>query len=124
VVFSINPGETEGGFIARAVDGTGAAIAATANSAGTADGAPASLLATVPLSGLGEWVEVRDRLASAAAVRKVDLLSLSRQEARIEITYAGTPDQLRSSLADADLDLGGSEPAWRVRPANTASRHP
>ena len=51
----------------------------------------ASIAASVPIRSLGDWVQVRDRLASVGAVRKVDLLSLSRQEARIEIKYVGRP---------------------------------
>ena len=62
----------------------------------------------------------RDRLAQVPTVRKIDLLSLNRQQARIEITYSGTSDQLKSSLADADLDLGGGDPTWQVRPSDAA----
>jgi Uncharacterized protein conserved in bacteria (DUF2066) len=119
--FSINPGESEGDFMTRAVTGTAAAIESGANEVAAANGPPASLTAIVPITGLGEWVEVRERLAAVPTVRKVDLLSLSRQEARIEITYSGTSDQLRSSLADANLALSGGGPTWQVRPADAAN---
>ena len=46
----------------------------------------------------------------SASIRKIDLLSLSRQEARIEVKYVGSQDQLKSSLAAVDLDLGGGDP--------------
>lgn len=121
--FNINAGESEDDFMQRAVAGTAAAIESGANEV-TADNEPsASLTATVPINGLGDWVEVRDRLAGVPTVRRVDLLSLSQQEARIEITYSGTPDQLKSSLAEANLDLDGSDPTWQVRPADAASQH-
>jgi hypothetical protein len=120
--FSVDPGESGDDFMRRAVAGTAAAIKSGANEVAAAGGPQANLTAMVPISGLGDWVEVRDRLAQVPTVRKVDLLSLSRQEARIEITYSGTPDQLKSSLADADLDLGGSDPTWQVRPRDAASR--
>jgi hypothetical protein len=119
--FSVNPGESESDFIKRAVDGTAAAIETGTNEVVANAASAASLTATVPITDLGEWVEVRDRLAAVPAVHKVDLLSLSRREAKIEITYSGTPDQLRSSLAEANLDLGGSDPRWQVRPSDTAS---
>ena len=73
-----------------------------------------------PISGLGEWIEMRRRLAAVPAIRKIELLSLSRREAKIAITYQGTPDQLKSSLAEADLDLGGSDPSWQLQPASAA----
>jgi hypothetical protein len=119
--YSINPGESEDDFITRAVAGTAAAIESGAHDAADMSGPTTSLTATVPITGLGEWVEVRNRLAAVPSVRKVDLLSLSRQQARIEITYSGTPDQLKSSLADANLNLGGNDPTWQVRPADAAS---
>jgi hypothetical protein len=66
-------------------------------------------------------VQVRDRLASVGAIRKIDLLSLSRQEARIEVKYVGSQDQLKSSLAEVNLDLGGGDPVWRIQSAGAAS---
>jgi hypothetical protein len=120
--FGVNPGEAEDAFIARAVTGTAAAIETGANEVAAPNGPPASLTATVPINGLGEWIQVRNRLAGVPTVRRVELLSLSRREARIEITYSGTPDQLKSSLAGANLALAGSDPAWRVMPADAASQ--
>ena len=49
------------------------------------------------------------------AIRKVDLLSFNRQEAKVQIKYVGSPEQLRASLAEVDLDLGGSDPLWRLQ---------
>jgi hypothetical protein len=118
--FSRNPGESERDFIARAVDATAAAIERGPTEVAAGSGAAATLTATVPISGLAEWVAVRDRLAEVPTVRKVDLLSLNRRQARIAITSSGTPDQLKSSLADADLDLGGEGPTWQVRPSDAA----
>ena len=68
----------------------------------------------MPIASLGDWVELRQRLAAVPAIRKIDLLSLSRQQAKIEIKYVGNPDQLKSSLAEADLDLDGGDPDWRL----------
>jgi hypothetical protein len=116
--FSRNPGESESDFMQRAVDGTAAAIERAPSQVAAGRASPARLTATVPISGLAEWVAVRDRLAEVPAVRKVDLLSLNRQRALIEITYSGTPEQLKVSLADADLDLGGGDPTWQVRPSD------
>jgi hypothetical protein len=56
-------------------------------------------------------------------IRRVDLLSLSRQEAKIEIRYVGSPDLLKSSLAQADLDLDGADPDWRLVPAGAATQN-
>jgi len=117
-----NPGESEGDFLKRAADTAAAEIAGNARkSPGPRSDQQATLAASVPISSLGEWVQVRDRLASVPAVRKVDLLSLSRQEAKIQIRYVGTSDQLNSSLAEVDLGLDGSDPVWRLQLSGTTS---
>ncbi|HEY1261735.1 MAG TPA: DUF2066 domain-containing protein [Stellaceae bacterium] len=114
-------GESESGLIARAVNALADAIeSGTGKLADTNSSQAASLTATVPITSLGEWVEVRRRLAAVPAVRKIELLSLTRREAKIAITYQGTPDQLKSSLAEADLDLGGGDPSWQLQPAGAA----
>ena len=53
-------------------------------------------------------------------MRRVDLLSLSRQEAKIQIRYVGSAEQLKSSLAEVDLGLGGSDPALHLDPTAVA----
>jgi hypothetical protein len=115
-------GESEGDFLNRAVAAVAAELAAKKYAAPRTD-QQATLAATVPISTLGDWVQVRDRLASVPAVRKVDLLSLTRREARIQLRYVGSPDQLKSSLAEVDLDLGGGDPIWRLQRSGAASLH-
>jgi Uncharacterized protein conserved in bacteria (DUF2066) len=114
-------GESESDLLKRAVD-TVATLIAKKNTTPRSD-QQATLAATVPLTSLGDWVQVRNRLASVPAVRKVDLLSLTRQEARIQLRYIGSPDQLKSGLAEVDLDLVGGDPAWRLQPSGAAGLH-
>ena len=120
--FDAAPGESEADLLKRVAEATAADIESGAKrNAGAHSDQPASLAVTVPISSLGEWVQMRGRLASVSAIRKIDLLSLSRQEARIEVNYVGTPDQLKSSLAEVNLDLGGGDPIWRIQPSGAAS---
>jgi hypothetical protein len=120
--FEAAPGETEADLLKRAAESTAAEIESGAKrNAGAQSDQPASLAVTVPITSLGEWVQVRGRLASVSAIRKIDLLSLSRTEARIEVKYVGTPDQLKSSLAEVNLDLGGGDPVWRIQTSGAAS---
>jgi hypothetical protein len=77
-------------------------------------GPAADLVATLPIAGLEDWLKLRDRLAGLPSVKKIDVKSLSRQEATVDIQYVGTLDQLKSSLATIHLDLEGSDPAWRL----------
>ena len=106
------PGESEGDLLRRAADAVAAGVAGGPRKN---PGQQAILAVSVPISSLSDWVMVRDRLASAAAVRRVDLLSLSRQEAKIQIRYVGSAEQLKSSLAEVDLGLGGADPVWQLQ---------
>jgi hypothetical protein len=68
------------------------------------------LTAVLPITGLEDWVRVRERLAALPTIRKVGLVALSLQEATIEIEYLGSIDQLKASLAEAKLDLVRGDP--------------
>jgi Uncharacterized protein conserved in bacteria (DUF2066) len=118
---TIDPGESESDFMNRAV----AAVAADIeHGIPPSSNKEASLDAIVPIASLGDWVAMQQRLAAVPEIHKVDLLSLSRQQAKIEIKYVGSPDQLKSSLAGADLDLGGGDPEWRLSPSAANSVGP
>ena len=77
-----------------------------------------SLTAIMPITGLDDWIRVRERLAALPAIRKLALVALSLQEATIEIEYVGSVDQLKASLAGTNLDLVRGDPAgqqtWRL----------
>jgi len=73
-----------------------------------------SVTVVAAISGLDDWLKLRDRLGTIPSVRKVDVKALSRQEATIEIQYVGGLDQLKASLGAAKLDLQGGDPTWRL----------
>jgi hypothetical protein len=73
-----------------------------------------TLIVSAPISGLDDWLKLRDRLQTIPLVRKIDVKALSRQEATIEIQYIGTMDQLKTNLSAAKLDLQGGDPTWRL----------
>jgi hypothetical protein len=120
--YDANPGESEADLLRRAAEGVAADIESAAKkNAGVRSDQQASLAVTVPITSLGEWLQVRNRLTGVTMIRKIDLLSLSRQEAKIEVKYVGSQDQLKSSLAEVSLDLGGGDPVWRIQPAGATS---
>ena len=73
-----------------------------------------SIVATLAINGLDDWIKLRSRVAASPAVRKLDIRSLSRQEATIEIQYVGSLDALKASLAGNRLNLEGGDPMWRI----------
>lgn len=109
------PGEADADLFKRAADALATDVD-TGWKTAKADvtGPPASLTVVAPISGLDDWIQLRDMLSAATAVRKIDVKSLSRQEATIEIQYVGSTDQLKASLATMKLDLQGGDPIWRL----------
>ena len=119
-----DPGEGADDFLKRAVDTIARQIASSSKkSPGPSSDQQVSLGAIVPIGSISEWVRVRDRLASVPAIRKVDLLSLNRHEAKIQIKYVGSSEQLRSSLAEVDLGVDGTDPIWRLQLSGAAGVH-
>jgi hypothetical protein len=77
-------------------------------------GQEASLVANVSYKDLAEWVDVRQRLADTAVVRKTEIVSLSRSGARVELRYVGSPSALRLALAQKDLVLAQDGDIWAL----------
>ena len=122
--YDANPGEDEADILRRTADAVAADIeSGVKKDTASSSDRQASLTISVPITSLGEWLQVRNRLASVAAIRKVDLLSLSRQEAKIAVKYIGDQDQLKSRLAEVDLELAGGDPVWRIQPSRLAGPH-
>jgi hypothetical protein len=130
--FDAAPGEDRAALLRRAAAAAAGAIAAAENlSAGTSSGSSpepgekaeeGSIAAVVPITSLGDWIAVRQRLVAIPAIRSIALLSLNREEARIRMRYTGSPEQLKADLAAADLALDGGDPLWRLRPAGAADQ--
>ena len=106
------PGEADADLFSRAADAIAADIDnGWKNAMGDQQG---SIEVVAPITGLDDWIKLRDSLAAVASVRKIDVKSLSRQEATIVIQYVGGIDQLKANLAAAKLDLQGGDPIWRL----------
>ncbi|CAO3423323.1 hypothetical protein [Azospirillum endophyticum] len=69
----------------------------------TAAGPEQSTIVRVPLTAVNDWVETRKRLSAVTAVSRSSVLSISRNEALVTLTYRGDPDQLAQALARQDL---------------------
>jgi hypothetical protein len=82
-------------------------------------GSEATITVAVDFQTLAEWVAIRQRLADLTMIRRSDVTSLTRSEAILELVYIGDENQLRSVLAQRDLELApvtvaDSGPAWRL----------
>ena len=69
----------------------------------------------VPLSGFAGWLEIRNRLAGLALVRKLDIVALSPRFARVVLHYLGDEQQLAGALARGGLRLVREADLWIIR---------
>lgn len=110
-----NPGESAGDLFGRAVAAIVSDFGSGWKTEATGRNEPeGSLTAVLPIASLEDWLQARERLGAVPAIRKLALVALSRQEATIEIGYAGGIDQLKAGLAGISLDLVRGEPLWRL----------
>lgn len=82
---------------------------------------PSVAAVTVRIAELGDWLAVRRRLENVAVLQRVDLVLLSRDQARVNLYYAGTPRQLLVALEQADLSLFQEGAEWILEPTAAAA---
>jgi hypothetical protein len=70
----------------------------------------------VALSGLGDWVGVRNRLGAAGGVQRVSLDALTRDNAALTVDFAGDSLALQAALADSGYVLVQTAPADAAGP--------
>ena len=83
-----------------------------------------TLIADFALNELREWVEMRRRLREIAFLQNVQLVTISRTQATLRLTYFGNPTQLRTALAQRDLVLERGAVNWILRDARTPLPQP
>lgn len=75
----------------------------------------------IPLSSLGDWLKVRERLGQVALISDVHLRELRRDTAEIELRFFGELGQLEDALVQRDLILENEpiEPSGLLRAEDT-----
>jgi hypothetical protein len=114
------PGESSTDFLKRSV---AVVVADIEHGKPPATDKVANLSATIPISSLGDWIELRRRLTAVPGIHAVDLVSLNRHQVKIVIKFSGNSDQLKSTLAEANLNLEGSDPDWRLVPSGMSGQN-
>ena len=68
--------------------------------------------ATVPVSGLEEWVAVSRALSDTPSTHETRVISASRDAVRVRLRYFGDADGFRAALRRNELDLRRGEAGW------------
>jgi len=70
------------------------------------------LAAEVRIVSLEQWSDLLAKLATVPSVSDVGVSAMNIGEARVTITYAGAPDQLRDLAAQSNLNLSNRDGVW------------
>jgi hypothetical protein len=112
-----NPGEKASDFFRRAAQATASAIDSNWQGIAAQPTQQGTLTVAVAITGLDDWIKIRDRISALPAIRKIELRSLSRQEATIDVDYIGDTDQLTAALKGLGFDLVKGDPVWHLSPS-------
>ncbi len=105
-------------FDAASID---AAIGRTDDAAAgvTTDATPSgplrTLSVTVPITSLGDWVEIRRRLSGVPLVQRAEVRTLARTQGEIDLVHHGDEALLQQTLAQRQLSLLQDAQRWVLR---------
>ena len=71
-----------------------------------------SLAVDIPLTGLADWIDIKNQLGRLALVRELEIAALSPRFARVVLHYLGDSQQLAGALARHDLALAREADLW------------
>ncbi len=72
----------------------------------------------MPLTGIGEWVALRDRLGAIPGVQLLSLDALTREGAALTLDFAGDPLALQAALAGSGYVLAQTAPGNAAGPGS------
>lgn len=73
--------------------------------------------ATVPLAGLGSWVQIKRELNDLPEIRYVSVESFTQSRAKVTIGHLGDLERLKGAVARAGLALNEESDGWQLLPA-------
>ena len=115
VVVGVKPGEPQAAALAAAADATAAAIVEAWKSRSAVDFSKRlRLTADVRLDSVADWGAILQRLGQIPTISDVNVVAMDTGEARIAITYVGTPDQLQAYAGQNDLGLTNADGTWQL----------
>ena len=83
---------------------------------------PAVIGVEVPITTLSDWLSVRNRLQNQRLVKDIDLVTLTREEARVNLHYVGDVSELAEALHQDGLDLVQDGERWTLLPPDAGRR--
>jgi len=78
-------------------------------------GEPGVLAVSVPFSTLKEWLSIQKAVEGVAIIERMDVVLISRDEARLNLYYMGTARQLELAIEQTSLTLSEQQGVWIIR---------
>lgn len=115
VVVPVKPGETANQAYGAAADATAVAIIDAWKLHSAIDFSKRyKLTAVVHITSLVDWGTLLQKLATIPTITDVSVQAMDTGEARLSITYVGTPEQLAQFATQANLDLSNDAGTWQL----------
>jgi len=115
VVVPIRPGQTGPQAYGAAAEAAASAIIDAAKSRSAIDFSKRfRLTADAHIGSLADWGLLMQKLGTVPTITGVEVLAMNEGEARIVITYVGSPEQLAALAAQSNLDLSNDSGSWQL----------
>ncbi|HEX4157925.1 MAG TPA: DUF2066 domain-containing protein [Rhizomicrobium sp.] len=120
VVVPVPPGTPPAKSFARVADATADAIQEFWKSRSAVDfGKHSRVVAALHIDSLTEWGDMLQKLGAVPTISDVNMLAMDIGEAKIEIAYAGSADQLNQQLSRQGLTLANEGGQWWLESSHT-----
>jgi hypothetical protein len=115
VVVPVRPGEPAPQAYAAAAEAAAASIVEVWKSHSAIDfNKRYKLTADAHIASLADWGLLMQKLATIPTVSEVQVVAMNVGEARIAITYVGTPEQLQATAAQSSVALSNNGGGWQI----------
>ncbi|HTW33132.1 MAG TPA: DUF2066 domain-containing protein [Rhizomicrobium sp.] len=115
VVVPVRPGESAQQAYAAAADAAAVSIVEIWKSHSAIDFSKRfKLTADAHIASLADWGALMQKLSTIPTITEVQVIAMDLGEARIAITYVGTPEQLQAMAAQSSVDLSNSGGGWQL----------
>jgi len=83
-----------------------------------------TITVNVPITGLQQWMELRQRLVGVPLLHRADVRYLAPDQGKLDLVFSGDEQQLTQELAQRQLTLAKFDEAWTLMPAGVPGATP
>ncbi|WNK01597.1 DUF2066 domain-containing protein [Thalassospiraceae bacterium LMO-JJ14] len=112
-----NEGETPDAMMARVTEATAKRIENIWKRRNLISQSGTGVLAvTIPITGLKDWLTIRDQLSRVGIIRESEIVLMSKDQVRVNVHFVGGAEQLITALEQANLSMLQESGEWIIMP--------